>query len=164
MTMTLDGTLGITATGQSTIPTINLTGGQITFPATQSASADANTLDDYEEGTWTPTYSLGSGSASFTNQIATYTKIGKVVTISLRFAVAAASSAANLQIGGLPFAFENTNSDSSGIFRENQVSGNFYGLTFGSSTAINMFRYDNTNSLPNGAPAFSGTLVYQTST
>src|SRR4030066_820181 len=36
-------------------PSINLTGGQIKFPATQNASADANTLDDYEEGTFTPT-------------------------------------------------------------------------------------------------------------
>ena len=31
-------------------------GAGITFPATQSASSDANTLDDYEEGTWNPTY------------------------------------------------------------------------------------------------------------
>jgi hypothetical protein len=33
-----------------TTPSLN----GITFPATQVASADANTLDDYEEGTWTP--------------------------------------------------------------------------------------------------------------
>src|SRR5262245_1079228 len=29
--------------------------GQLPFPALQNSSADANTLDDYEEGTWTPT-------------------------------------------------------------------------------------------------------------
>ncbi len=33
----------------------------ITFPATQSASSDANTLDDYEEGTWTPSDGSGAG-------------------------------------------------------------------------------------------------------
>jgi len=38
-------------TGQATIPTINLTGGQIAFPATAVPSADPNTLDDYEKGT-----------------------------------------------------------------------------------------------------------------
>lgn len=81
------GTLSLTAsptfTGQATIPTINLTGGQITFPATQSASSDANTLDDYEEGTWTPTI-VGSTSGSATIgalNAARYIKIGKQVTI-----------------------------------------------------------------------------------
>jgi len=39
--------------------TMNLAGGQIKFPATQNSSADANTLDDYEEGTWTPTLPNG---------------------------------------------------------------------------------------------------------
>ena len=78
------GTIALTAaptfTGQATIPTINLTGGQITFPATQSASANANTLDDYEEGTWTPTLTdCGSGTVSNTN----YVKIGNVVTVRL---------------------------------------------------------------------------------
>ena len=34
----------------------------VAFPATQSASADANTLDDYEEGSWTPTVSATAGS------------------------------------------------------------------------------------------------------
>jgi hypothetical protein len=47
------------------------------FPATQVASSDANTLDDYEEGAWTAT--LNSGT--FTSQIFRYTKIGNMVTI-----------------------------------------------------------------------------------
>ena len=66
-----------TFTGQATIPTINLTGGQITFPATQSASSDANTLDDYEEGNWTPRNS--SATALSINNTATYIKIGKIM-------------------------------------------------------------------------------------
>ena len=50
---------------------------QIVFNATQSASTNANTLDDYEEGTWTPTFSNYSG----TDQNATgyYTKVGNKV-------------------------------------------------------------------------------------
>ncbi len=45
--------------------------GQITFPATQNPSADANTLDDYEEGTWTPVDSSGAG-LTFANVNAIY--------------------------------------------------------------------------------------------
>ena len=54
----------------------------ITFPATQSASSDANTLDDYEEGTWTPSITLNSGTATtYTIGTATYTKTGRVVVV-----------------------------------------------------------------------------------
>jgi hypothetical protein len=55
----------------------------ITFPATQSASTNANTLDDYEEGTWTPVpggITVNSGTPVYSG---TYTKIGRVVYISL---------------------------------------------------------------------------------
>jgi hypothetical protein len=57
-------------------------GGQITFPATQSASANANTLDDYEEGTWTPFISGDSGASgqTYSVQQGKYTKIGNQVT------------------------------------------------------------------------------------
>ena len=68
----------LTFTGQQTIPTINLTGGQITFPATQVSSSDANTLDDYEEGTWTVADTSGAG-LTLTSSSATYTKIGRMV-------------------------------------------------------------------------------------
>jgi hypothetical protein len=56
-------------------------GAGITFPATQSASSDANTLDDYEEGTWTPTDNSGAG-LTFTNNGSQYTKIGRAVTVN----------------------------------------------------------------------------------
>ena len=51
----------------------------ITFPATQSASSDANTLDDYEEGTFSPTVigTSTAGTASYGIQIGAYLKIGK---------------------------------------------------------------------------------------
>ena len=59
-------------------------GAGITFPASQSASSDANTLDDYEEGTWTPVIadaSTGGNTGTFTNAGASYTKIGNTVTV-----------------------------------------------------------------------------------
>jgi hypothetical protein len=53
----------------------------ITFPATQSASSNANTLDDYEEGTWTTSFTYSNASAA-TLSAATYTKVGRLVTLS----------------------------------------------------------------------------------
>jgi len=54
----------------------------ITFPTTAVASTDANTLDDYEEGTFTPSYeSLGATWTTYYEQVGWYTKIGRAVTI-----------------------------------------------------------------------------------
>jgi hypothetical protein len=55
-------------------------GSGITFPATQSASSDANTLDDYEEGTWTPTLT-GPTAITYTERAGFYTKIGNMVYV-----------------------------------------------------------------------------------
>lgn len=55
----------------------------ISFPATQVASSDANTLDDYEEGSYTPTIVFGVGATGVTygTQAGYYTKIGNKVTV-----------------------------------------------------------------------------------
>ena len=55
----------------------------VAFPATQVASADPNTLDDYEEGTWTPVLTFGGANvgASYSSQIGHYTKIGRLVVL-----------------------------------------------------------------------------------
>ena len=78
----------------------------ITFPATQSASTDANTLDDYEEGTWTPVIggSGGTSGQTYSTQTGTYTKIGRQVTCNFVATLSAKGTiTANLQIQGLPF-------------------------------------------------------------
>jgi hypothetical protein len=77
-------------------------GSGITFPATQSASSDANTLDDYEEGTWTPTDASGAG-LSFTTYDSYYTKIGNVVYVSCSITFPTTASVASIRFGGLPF-------------------------------------------------------------
>jgi hypothetical protein len=63
---------------------LSLPKGQIKFPATQVASADANTLDDYEEGTWTGTvtvaYGFTAGGSATLN--GNYIKIGDMVTVT----------------------------------------------------------------------------------
>jgi len=52
----------------------------IAFPASQSASSDANTLDDYEEGSWTPTITDGY-TRTYSSSAGKYIKIGKQVYI-----------------------------------------------------------------------------------
>lgn len=82
------------------------TAGQIAFPATQAASADANTLDDYEEGTWTPVDTSGA-SLSLSNVTGYYTKIGRLVTFGGRFDFPVTANGANNITGGLPFTCAN---------------------------------------------------------
>lgn len=87
----------------------------ITFPATQVASADPNTLDDYEEGTWTPTWgtqiNAPNGATGLTVVNANYTKIGTLVHVRATIALVGASGtfAANttIIIAGLPFTTVN---------------------------------------------------------
>lgn len=73
--------------------------GQIKFPATQVASADANTLDDYEEGPWTP--SVG-GNATYTTQAGHYTKIGREVTLECDLAINVIGTGSTTEISGVP--------------------------------------------------------------
>ena len=89
--------------GNGTIPS---SGTGIAFPATQSASSDANTLDDYEEGTWTPTATFSSVNTgvTFNNRSAIYTKVGNVVTCTINIYFSALGSASgSFSIAGLPF-------------------------------------------------------------
>jgi len=82
-------------------------GSGITFPATQSASTNANTLDDYEEGYWTPTIQGAGGNPTITYayQTGTYVKVGRLVYISGRLTVSTKSGGSgDFSIGGLPFS------------------------------------------------------------
>jgi hypothetical protein len=122
--ISLSGTLGVgyggtgvtTSTGTSktvlsSLPTFDTTigvggatasssGSGISFPATQSASTNVNTLDDYEEGSWTPTNPEG---IALTVTSAVYTKIGNLVTYQVRVAFAANADTNQASIVGFPF-------------------------------------------------------------
>lgn len=91
--------------------TASASGSGVSFPATQSASTDANTLDDYEEGTFTPTLvSTGGGTPTYSHQIGTYTKIGNRCLFTARIALSALGTlaAGTLTVAGLPFTSEGT--------------------------------------------------------
>ena len=109
--MTLNSTgLGVGVTPSGTGGCLQLKSG-ITFPATQVASSDANTLDDYEEGTFTPTVEGTStaGTASYSVQSGLYTKVGRVVTIQIYIAWTGGTGTGNLSMAGLPFTSGGTN-------------------------------------------------------
>jgi len=87
--------------------------GQIKFPAVQNASSDANTLDDYEEGSWTPVFTAASVNptgVAYTTQVGRYTKIGKSVTVwaNLGLSSKGTGGSGEVRITGLPFASEGT--------------------------------------------------------
>jgi hypothetical protein len=74
----------------------------ITFPATQSASSDANTLDDYEEGSYTPTI---QNATSYSFQSGQYTKIGRQVSVNgnIKCSFNNTGATTGITLGGLPF-------------------------------------------------------------
>ena len=99
-------TSGVTVTGSVTASTGILFG---------SDTASANTLDDYEEGTWTPTV-LSGGTIGTSQYTSTYTKIGRLVTISTDIhQLSDTTSNTNIDIGGLPYVPSGTSGNWSAV-------------------------------------------------
>ena len=80
-----------------------------------SDTAAANTLDDYEEGTWTPTV-LSGGTIGTPQYTCTYTKIGRLVTINADVhQLSDTTSNTNIAIGGLPYVPSGTSGNWSAV-------------------------------------------------
>jgi hypothetical protein len=121
VTVTLPATSGTmaTLTTPSFATTIGVgaatpsaSGAGITFPATQSASSDANTLDDYEEGTWTPTLTgtSVSGSQTYGTRYGGYTKIGRQVSLNFYCTLTAKGTiSGDIYLSGYPFTSSSDN-------------------------------------------------------
>jgi hypothetical protein len=159
---------------------LTLASGQIKFPATQNASGDANTLDDYEEGTYSPNLSFQSalsGSFTFTRNTSRYVKIGRLVHIQGWAAWSAKPSAGNTLNMTVPFTMESGDDPRGGI-QIAYADGCFTGLTTiyqwafrtenGGTVLIANYRNDSTtgvmnnsinasNLLSSGGFMFSGT-------
>jgi hypothetical protein len=94
-------TIGTIGVGNATPST---SGAGITFPATQSASSDANTLDDYEEGTFTPVVNGGVTSPTYSNRFGRYVKIGSRVFFDIRVELSGGTgNSAQISMNGFPF-------------------------------------------------------------
>jgi hypothetical protein len=88
----------------ATFAALTTVNGNIKFPATQNASSNANTLDDYEEGTWTPALDYSGTPPTYEFQVGTYTKIGRLVFIRGKLSVTNKNGGSSYTIVGLPFA------------------------------------------------------------
>ena len=135
----------------------------VQFPATQSASADANCLDDYEEGTWTPGYTLDGGSVSSVTSSGAYIKIGRQVTLILYISFGSSSSGIINNITGYPFTAISASYQAVGSVRENSNTGNQWHWRANSNDTLGLLRrYDNNAAITSGM-TFIGTLTYFTS-
>ena len=105
-------------TGDATVSTGNLVigtnGKGIDFSANADSSATgasttSELLDDYEEGTWTPAYTVGS--SGYSNQVGKYTKIGEQVTAYFYLQMNNNQvGGSTLHVGGLPFTCNSNSS------------------------------------------------------
>lgn len=96
---------GAVAPAAGQLSALQLNVSNIKFPSTPVLSADANTLDDYEEGGWTPTV---NGSATYSVQQGRYQKIGRRVTVTGILGIGAIGTGSATTISGLPFAADNS--------------------------------------------------------
>ena len=127
-----------------------------------SDTASANILDDYEEGTWTPSIN----GASFTTAEGLYTKIGRQVLVQFNVATLSTSlSAADRNISGLPFTSANINQvgvsyigDITGVTYDSGY-GNIYGRINANVTAIQLLQKTNDGSTHTTAPALGTNLT-----
>jgi hypothetical protein len=155
-----------------------VTGGTgIAFPATQSASSNANTLDDYEEGTFTPTltnFTVGNGNVQ-----GSYTKVGDLVTVQITAQWGSTTSSGIVaSVTGLPFPSQSPSSTPycTGIGVALRQGVGWYTLSVtmnsGGATQLNQVNLTGGGSVLSGtnpvtfavSDYFSFTMTYKTNT
>jgi len=95
-------------------------------------TAAANALDDYEEGTWTPTWTNGIGNGSTSG---TYVKVGNIVHVTALYTMGSTTSiGAKLEATNLPFTASQTTY--SGSRYENYQSNSYIGATRASAAQL----------------------------
>jgi len=137
-----------------------LSGGGLTF---NGDTAAANALDDYEEGTWTPT--AGTNVSAISANQGFYTKIGNVVTVHFVANLTPTSTGAAMTIGGLPYAVSDkasgTQVEATGVVFED--ASLFLSIALGASSDISIeFDRPIQGSTPSGVEFYRGSMTYFT--
>jgi hypothetical protein len=132
-----EGSLGM-LTGNLVIGTA---GKGIDFSANPNpAGMTSELLNDYEEGTWTPTVASSVGSITSSTSTGKYTKIGRQVTIELSVSVTNNGTGADsIRIGGLPFTAESTGYAGAGF---NTSSGEALAVGFAATNTLVVYKYN----------------------
>ena len=119
-------------------------GGGVVFGPASASTVSSQTLDSYEEGTFTPTVSAGYNSPSYNIQVGRYTKVGNTVRAYFRVALASGTAtSAGVVFSGLPYASVNHGSvyTAGTHYTNNAVSGgeNSVLLVFPNNTTISLY-------------------------
>jgi hypothetical protein len=133
-------------------------------------TGSANKLDDYEEGTFTPTlYGASSaGTTTYATVTGTYTKVGNRCTVNFVCNVTATTGTGSLRLGGLPFTSSGENTTAIMINNLNWGGGTYLMAYVGDNSDFARVYYvgdDNTwqqQQITNEAQHFIFTLSYQT--
>lgn len=162
------GNISLSSAGATSLLISSVAG--VNFPVTQVASANANTLDDYEEGSFTPSFSATFGSITYNAQTGYYTKVGRLISVSFYMSVnTVVSGSGNLAIG-LPFSATSTTPVGQNMFAGNlglnSSQPTYNNLAFYSASSI-AFCYDAVGGVMNGSQVtngsvYAGTIVYMT--
>jgi hypothetical protein len=146
----------IETTGNVIIAT---SGNGIDFSAT-SGTGTSELLDDYEEGTWTPTLegavSAGSYSVAIEDSSCKYTKVGRQVTVTGKFTFTVSSAGSGYaKIGGLPFATSATNAMTGTVRTKNiGLAAGTVSLCILNSTSGSAIYFSIAQSIDNAASVF----------
>lgn len=125
---------------------LNLTSGQIAFPATQVPSAGVNTLDDYEEGTWTPVVTAQTGTITTVGAVSgRYTKVGNLVRVNANITITTVGTATNGVVFTLPFTSA-AGQEQLLYGREGAINGSMaYGIITSGGGSATCFMYNATS-------------------
>jgi len=133
----------------------------ITFPATQSASSNANTLDDYEEGTFSPSLD-GYSAINMTVRQGVYVKIGKTVYVRGKITWTSRTVSANVYVSNLPFNRSQTTFDNSAqALHVQEANGTTRTWLLPYTTTNNWYAVTDGSGVPSTDPyGASGTIIF----
>ena len=128
-------------------------------------TGSANKLDDYEEGTWTPTYVAGGTnftSVTYESQVGKYTKIGDTVILTVKIstnAITKGSASGDVYISGLPFTSNEMYSNGTVLYNTANWSGDMPDgwTTFANISIAYLYYKSSTTAVTNINPADMGT-------
>jgi hypothetical protein len=123
---------------------LNLLIGQLKFPATQNPSSDANTMDDYEEGTWTPVIGGAGGTSgqTYDQQYGYYIKLGQLVLCLFNVGLSVKGTiTSQVRIKGIPFTISSlTNVDCPYAASFQNLATNWVEIVFRAAAGEVVFR------------------------
>ena len=128
-------------------------GGGISF---NGDTAAANALDDYEEGTWTPTALNYDGT--MTVNYADYTKIGRLVYATASVTYDGTADGSGISWGGVPFSLKVNGMGYQGGFIVHDSSGNLSSVSYRSTNGL--YGRNSSGAIPSYTTVGAATVIF----